>query len=236
VNLEIASDKQDGFCFRSPALKRAFVGINTYEISAARARYDAAHELGHVLLHESATPTQVRDTALNKLIEQQAHRFAGAFLFPRASFRREVLAPTLDYFAALKKRWGMSIAAMIYRAGVLGMIDDREKTELYKKLSRRQWRGPLQEPFDDPIEMPLERPRMLRRGINVMLGEGYSRSTIQAAIGIPEKEIEQIAGLERGFFRSAELVELATPKRQPLKAVDVESGQVLEFPSRHRSQ
>ncbi|MCP3475905.1 hypothetical protein NLM33_37320 [Bradyrhizobium sp. CCGUVB1N3] len=41
---------------------------------------------------------------MNKQIEQQAHRFAGAFLFPREAFRFEVTRPTLDYFRALKKR------------------------------------------------------------------------------------------------------------------------------------
>ena len=49
VNLEILSDKQDGFSFRSPSLERTFVGVNVHNVSAARARYDAAHELGHVL-------------------------------------------------------------------------------------------------------------------------------------------------------------------------------------------
>ncbi|WP_375167543.1 ImmA/IrrE family metallo-endopeptidase [Bradyrhizobium sp. CCGUVB4N] len=53
-------------------------------------------------------------------MEQQAHRFAGPFLLPREAFRFEVTPPTLDYFCALKKRWGMSIATMIYRAFDLG--------------------------------------------------------------------------------------------------------------------
>jgi Zn-dependent peptidase ImmA (M78 family) len=233
VNLEITSEKQDGFFFYSHTLARPFVGINTYQISCARSRYDAAHELGHAILHREVTLSQLRDPALNKRIEQQAHLFAGAFLFPRASFRQEVAVPTLDYFSALKKRWGMSIAAMVYRAGVLGMIDDFEKVELYKKMSRRQWRGPLQEPFDDPSEMPLEKPRMLRRGVKVMIEEGYSRATIQAAIGLPSKEAEQILGLDKGFFQTADLVQLATPKpRTNLKTTDLESGEVIEFPQR----
>jgi Zn-dependent peptidase ImmA (M78 family)/transcriptional regulator with XRE-family HTH domain len=233
VSLEIMSDKQDGFFFYSHSLDRPFVGVNTYQISAARARYDASHELGHAVLHKHVTLPQLRDPALNKLIEQQAHLFAGAFLFPRSSFRDEVAVPSLDYFSALKKRWGMSIAAMVYRAGVLGMIDEVEKVDLYKKLSRRRWRGPLQEPFDNPAEMPLERPRMLRRAVNVMISEGYSRATIRAGIGLPEKETEQIAGLDRGFFQTADVVQLATPKpRESLKVTDVESGDVIEFPQR----
>lgn len=229
VNLEITSDKQDGFYFHSETLERPFVGINSYNISAARARYDVSHELGHAILHSAVTLQQLRDPLLNKQIEQQAHRFAGAFLFPREAFRFEVVAPTLDYFCALKKRWGMSIGAMVYRAFNLGMVDDQEKGVLYRNLTRRGWRGPLQEPFDSPAEMPLERPRMLRRAIGVITSEGTSRSAVKAALALPDKEIEQIAGLETGFFRPAELHHLATSKRSALKTIDVESGQVIEF-------
>ncbi|MGM4919539.1 helix-turn-helix domain-containing protein [Tardiphaga sp. 813_E8_N1_3] len=229
VNLEITSDKQDGFHFYSPTLERPFVGINTHNISCARARYDVAHELGHTVLHRDVTLQQLRDPLLNKQIEQQAHLFAGAFLFPREAFRAEVLAPTLDYFCALKKRWGMSIGAMIYRAFNLGMIDDQEKSILYRNLTRRGWRGVLQEPFDSPEEMPIERPRMLRRGIGVLVNEGTSRSAIKAALNLPEKEIEEIAGLERGFFTPAEIHHLASPRKSPLRATDIESGQVIEF-------
>ncbi len=73
VNLDIVSDKQDGFCFCSPTLGRPFVGINVYHISCARARYDAAHELGHLILHRHVTPQQERDPVQRKLIEQQAY-------------------------------------------------------------------------------------------------------------------------------------------------------------------
>jgi Zn-dependent peptidase ImmA (M78 family) len=229
VNLEITSEKQDGFCFYSSTLERPFVGINSHNISCARARYDVAHELGHAVLHSAVTLQQLRDPLLNKQIEQQAHRFAGAFLFPREAFRSEVIAPTLDYFCALKKRWGMSIGAMIYRAANLGMIDEQEKSVLYRNLTRRGWRGILQEPFDSPAEMPIERPRMLRRGVSVVINEGTTRSAIKAALNLPEKEIEQIAGLDKGFFTPAEIHHLATPKKSSLRAVDVESGQIIEF-------
>lgn len=233
VNVEIASDKQDGFCFRSAQLNRLFVGINTYEVSAARARYDAAHELGHIVLHKYVSPQQSREPVQHKLLEQQAFRFAGAFLFPRAAFRREVGTPSLDYFSALKKRWGMSITAMVYRAFDLGLIDDFERGVLYRNMTRRKWRGTRQEPFDDPAEMALERPRMLRRGLEVAISAGWlGRAGIQSALPLPEREIEQLVGLGRGFFKTADLIPLATAKRTSLKAVDMESGKVVEFPSR----
>jgi Zn-dependent peptidase ImmA (M78 family)/DNA-binding XRE family transcriptional regulator len=235
-SLEITSEKQDGFCFYSSKLQRIFVGINSQNISAARARYDAAHELGHIVLHGSVTPHQLRDPLLHKQLEQQAHRFAGAFLFPRSAFHAEVRVPTLDYFCALKKRWGISIAAMVHRAFDLGLVDSLEMTDLYRKMGRRRWRGILQEPFDSPEEMPLERPRMLRRGVEVLLADGRLRSTIRAALSLPEREIEQLAGLESGFFKCAEVVRLASPKHNPLKAVDMESGNIVEFPGRKANE
>jgi Zn-dependent peptidase ImmA (M78 family) len=231
VHLEITSEKQDGFHFWSPSLERPFVGINTHQISAARSRYDMAHELGHAVLHKNVTLQQLRDPSLNKQIEQQAHYFAGAFLFPRDSFRSEVRVPSLDYFCALKKRWGMSIGAMIYRASNLGMIDATEKSALYRNLTRRGWRGPLQEPFDAPGEMPLERPRMLRRAVGVLVNEGASRATVLAAFALPDKEIEQLASLEKGFFRPVEVHHLAVPKKAPLRITEMESGEVIEFSS-----
>ncbi|MGX7706069.1 helix-turn-helix domain-containing protein [Methylobacterium sp. Gmos1] len=236
VNLEIPSDKQDGFCFYSRRLERSFVGINIYDVSCARARYDCAHELGHMVLHSQVTPQQERDPSLHKLIEQQAHRFAGALLFPRKAFFEEVRNPSLDYFASLKKRWGLSIGAMIFRAYNLDMINDQERTVLYRNLTRRGWRGALREPFDDRSVMPLERPRMFKRGVETLLSEGYyTRSGLLDCLSLPEQEVEQITGVEPGFFRSGELVQLAVPKNsKTFRSLDLESGEIIEFSRRFK--
>ncbi len=235
VQLEIPSDKQDGFCFRSKLLKRIFVGINVYQITAARARYDIGHELGHAVLHRYITAEQSRDPMLAKLQEVQAHRFAGAFLFPKDAFMAEVPVPSLDYFSNLKRRWGMSIAAMVYRAFNLGLIDEFERTQLYQNMTRRRWRGPMREPFDSLTEMPLERPRMLRRGVEAIVGAGiFGRAALRSSIALPEAEFEQVAGLTKGFLREpAEVVQIpVTPKQSSLTALDLESGNVVEFPRR----
>jgi Zn-dependent peptidase ImmA (M78 family)/DNA-binding XRE family transcriptional regulator len=237
VNLEIPSEKQDGFCFYSRTLRRYFVGINTYNISCTRARYDAAHELGHCILHKNVTPQQDKDPLLNKVIEQQAFRFAGAFLFPREAFFKEVGYPSLDYFCDLKKKWGISIAAMVFRAHELGLIDKTEKTMLYQSMSKRRWRGALREPFDDPSEMPLEKPRMLRRGMETVLNENiFGLHAVRGELGFPVREAEQIIGLKHGFFDSAEVISLPVSSRDnDLRAVDLESGKILEFPTRQRT-
>ncbi len=234
VNLDIISDKQDGFFFRSARLSRIFVGINTYNVSGARARYDALHELGHAVLHKMVTPQQEREPLAHKIIEQQAHRFAGAFLFPKDAFVSEIGVPSLDYFCSLKRKWGMSIGAMVYRSYDLGLVNDDEKALLFQNMGRRRWRGPLREPFDNEADMPVERPRMLRRGMEVIAADGpVARASIIAALPHPEAEIEQLTGVDKGFFSSASLHRLEVTKRSSsLKTVDLESGTIVEFPGR----
>jgi Zn-dependent peptidase ImmA (M78 family)/transcriptional regulator with XRE-family HTH domain len=239
TTLEIASDKQDGFCFRCASLGRAFVGINTYNVSACRGRLDAAHELGHIVLHGRVTPEQERDPASRKMIEQQAFRFAGALLFPRHAFLSEVGALSLDYFSSLKKRWGMSIAAMISRAYDLGLIDNENRRVMFQNMTRRRWRGgPLREPFDDLSVMPLERPRMLRRALDVVLSEGiFGRAAIRAALPLPVNELEQLIGVSPGFLRDgADIIAIsAALRRDKPEALDLETGRIVEFIPRKKN-
>lgn len=238
TTLEISSDKQDGFCFRCANLRRPFVGINTYNVSACRARLDAAHELGHIVLHAKVTPEQERDPASRKILEQQAFRFAGALLFPRQAFISEVGALSLDYFSSLKKRWGISIGAMISRAFDLNLIDQDGRRVMFQNMTRRRWKGPLREPFDDPAVMPLERPRMLRRALEVVLNEGeFGRSAIRAALPLPLSELEQLIGVSVGFLRdSGEIVAMsARARREKTQAFDLETGRIVEFIPRKKN-
>lgn len=230
VGLSIASEKQDGFCFYSDELQRPFVGINSLHASAARARFDAAHELGHLILHRKVTREQSKSTLYHKVIEDQAHRFAGAFLFPSESFFSEVRHTSLDYLVHLKRRWGMSVGAMIYRAYSLDLLDDTEKSDLFTSMTRRRWRGKLREPFDSPDEMPLERPRMMRRAVEAILKEDvFSPNELIKEIALPSSEIEAISGLDTGILESTKTADLEIHLRR-FTTTDLETGNVVRFP------
>jgi Zn-dependent peptidase ImmA (M78 family) len=69
----------------------AYCVLGTEKASAVRSRFDAAHELGHVLLHRTVTDKYIRRTDMFKLLESQAHRFAGAFLLPASSFATDLM-------------------------------------------------------------------------------------------------------------------------------------------------
>ena len=68
--------------------------------------YSAAHELGHLVLHEETSAGEAKT-------ERQADRFAGAFLAPRESFLEECPRRwSFEAFRQLKFRWRISIAAL----------------------------------------------------------------------------------------------------------------------------
>ncbi len=89
-----------------------FVFLNTLK-SAEHSRFDAAHELGHLVLHREAG-------VHGKQAEHEANRFASAFLMPRSSIlERAPVFPSLSALIQLKKQWIVSVAALAYRLHAL---------------------------------------------------------------------------------------------------------------------
>lgn len=140
--------------------ERPLVVLNS-EVTACRSTFDAAHELAHLILHRHLDARVLSDNAKFKHIENQAHRFAGAFCFPAKSFAREVSTPTLEMFASLKRRWRVSIKMMIHRAKDLEFLPDDRAVRLYRNYNWRKWH--IAEPFDN--EMLHDRPRLLARSV-----------------------------------------------------------------------
>ena len=72
-----------------------YIVIGIDKGSPARWRFDAAHELGHVLLHAKVRRETLDRPEQHKKIEEQAHRFARAFLLPLASFGDDLFGVSL---------------------------------------------------------------------------------------------------------------------------------------------
>ncbi len=86
----------------------------------ARSRFDAAHELGHLIMHSDADPLSLEQ-------ERQAHMFASAFLMPSASVSCDLIhrAPTLTTWEDVLERrahWGVSAKALLYRSREMGTL------------------------------------------------------------------------------------------------------------------
>ncbi|MGA7778242.1 MAG: XRE family transcriptional regulator [Paraburkholderia sp.] len=107
------------------ATRRPVIGVNPEGRSACRTRFGIAHEVGHFCLHIGV---QTGD----KMTESQANRFASAFLMPRRYFASECRAALrgsrLNWTALseIKKSWGVSKAAALYRGRQLGVFSDEQ--------------------------------------------------------------------------------------------------------------
>lgn len=172
--------------------------------TASRARFDAGHELGHLVLHE--------DTATGDTItEQQANRFAGAFLAPRESFITE--CPRRWSFAAfqtLKSRWKMSISALLYRAKDLGCLSPSSYRRAMIELGElRKNEGP---------EWPVEQPSLLSQALS-LLQEHTTLDQLASELTINTSELKNL-------LRSCVPVELI---QKMSRGIDDEIGKVVFF-------
>ena len=89
-----------------------------------RLNLDIAHELGHILLHPWGESIDLIDKAEFNGREKQANMFASALLLPKETFGEDIkMYPTdLAYYQFMKRKWKMSIQAMMYRARQLDII------------------------------------------------------------------------------------------------------------------
>ena len=179
-------------CYETP-----YVFLGADKNNAFRSRYDAAHELGHLLLHRNVDKKYIDLVRTNELMEKQAYRFAGAFLLPASSFANDFYAGSLDAFRALKPKWKVSVQAMIYRSADLGFVNEEQARRLWINRTRRGWK--FREPLDE--DLPIEEPRLLRRAFELLINEGVqSRAEISFALPYALSDIEELASLPSGFL------------------------------------
>lgn len=117
------------------ATKRPLIALNNDGRSACRERFGVAHELGHFSLH-------IGILTGDRLTETQANRFASSLLMPRSTFSAEcrlgLRGTRLNWsgLSELKLRWGVSKAAIIFRARQLGVFTDDQARAGYVGLNR----------------------------------------------------------------------------------------------------
>lgn len=123
------------------------------KLSECRIRFDMGHELGHIVLHPWSEDIETLSKEEFKARERQANMFASAFLLPRESFLRDVFQYSTDlkFYRFLKKKWNVSIQAMLIRARQLNAISPSQYQYLMRQLSKNGWR--LHEPDDVLVDL-----------------------------------------------------------------------------------
>lgn len=116
-----------------------------------RARFDAAHELGHVVLH--------RGRRRDRKSETEADNFASAFLMPTDWFRDQQWKPfSWHVIDRASHHFGVTRVAALYRAHDIGLLSEPVYRAAMADASIRGWRR--HDPTDSaPPELLTDRVR-----------------------------------------------------------------------------
>lgn len=180
------SERVDALSMDRP---RPIIVRSSAKESLCRLRFDLAHECGHLVMHRGIhTGDQVS--------EDQANRFASAFLLPRAGFLKEFPRGKLLNWPAMyqmKKRWKVAVRAIIRRALDLQLITSSQYRSANIHLVK-SGQAKL-EKFDDVL--PMEEPELMNRALVALekaKPQGIRR--IAGELGWADKMYQLIVGNE----------------------------------------
>jgi Zn-dependent peptidase ImmA (M78 family)/transcriptional regulator with XRE-family HTH domain len=146
-----------------------------------RLRFSAAHELGHLVLHDEATP--------GPQAEDEADRFAAELLVPYDAMAFAIPQDvTLSALRLLKAQWRVSLRTLVRQGRAVGVIDDERYTSLFRQLSARGWTK------QEPVQVAVEKPRGFRKMAELLYGPhpeaglvGDSRWTRELAVAVLDR-------------------------------------------------
>lgn len=153
---DFGTDRIDGISHWVPPLPPVFL-LNEIK-PGDRQRFTLAHEIGHVVMHDIITKPA-------EILEDEANKFAAAFLMPEQEFELDLEPVNLARFAQLKLRWKVAIQAQVMRAHELGKITQRQKNYLFEQISRLGYRK------EEPNPIPPEETLLLKGLMEVHLDD-----------------------------------------------------------------
>ena len=154
---------------------KPFVFLTSHK-SPERGRWDAAHELGHLVLHLGSAP-QGRE------IEEDADVFAGALLLPEQGVRAR--APryfSLNDVIEQKLYWKVSALAYIRRIHQLGLVTDWQYKSLVIEASQRGYRR-------KEGDIDRESSQIIPKVLGMLRTEGVSLADLACDLAISPAEL-----------------------------------------------
>lgn len=175
ASLNHAYDDIDAFCFYRDGIPYAF--LNT-DKTGERQRFDAAHELGHLVLHSELE----MDPSTSKEREAEANAFASSFLMPRTAVESQRMrAASVERILVARSYWKVSAMAMTHRLHELDLLTDWQYRSACITLSDRGYRRA------EPGGIVPETSQLLRK---VMFGAGARITAREAASALDLLPVE----------------------------------------------
>ncbi|MEU7909549.1 helix-turn-helix domain-containing protein [Microbispora bryophytorum] len=196
----------DAFSIRHRG-KQPFIFLNTQK-SGERGRFDAAHELGHLVLHSEHRIPHGPEA------EKEAQHFASAFLMPRAGIIAQDLHNTsLDRILVAKKAWKVAAIALTYRLHELGLMSDWLYRVTAKQLAQMGYRR------SEPGGIDRESSHLLTKVFAGLRENGISALQVAEAVDLTLDELNKhIFGLAPIALEGGG--ELSSPIRPSLQLIE----------------
>lgn len=175
LKIDFGTDKLDGLSTFNRKGRR-IIFLNS-RMPNDRIRFSLAHELGHTIMHIPQLPDPNQD------VESEANRFAAQFLMPAQEIEPMLVGINIYDLGLLKRKWKVSMKALLYRAKSLMTITENNYRNLQIFYSKKGYnRG-------EPYPLSYESPTILSETINLYKTElGYSEEDLMnlMAIGVEE--------------------------------------------------
>lgn len=178
LGLEEETKNVDAFSFWDG--EQPFVFLNSFK-SAERGLFDAAHELGHLVMHRHGAKGDSR------LAENEANAFASAFLMPKSDILAQ--APRIigaSTILKLKARWRVSAMALAYRMRALGLLTEWQHRSICIELGKRGYRS------GEPVGIERENSAIWPMILRMMWEKRQTRENFAADLGIPMDEVQAL--------------------------------------------
>ncbi|MFZ1539731.1 MAG: XRE family transcriptional regulator [Chromatiaceae bacterium] len=158
-----------------------YVFLNTLK-SPEHSRFDAAHELGHLILHRHGGAR-----AGGKSAEAEANSFASSFLMPQADVMATLpLVYALSQLVEAKRRWGVSVAALAYRLHKLEILSDWQYRSFCIQINKRGYRT------DEPNGIDREESVVWKTVFGQLWSDQITKAHVAAELWIPLHELENL--------------------------------------------
>jgi Zn-dependent peptidase ImmA (M78 family)/DNA-binding XRE family transcriptional regulator len=185
-----------------------YVFLNTMK-SAECSRFDAAHELAHLVLHQDGK-------VKGREAEDQANGFARAFLMPKADILSQLpRVRDLQHLIATKARWKVSVSALNYRLHKLGVISEWRNRDFCIEIAKRGYNT------KEPRPLERERSWVWDKVLKTLWAERTTQRDIADSLDLPVSEVE---GLLFGVLNVPGSGKPEPPRRLKL----VEDGSVAQ--------
>lgn len=157
-----------------------FVFLNTMK-TAEHSRMDAAHELGHLVLHAQ------HEVPGGRYEEREAQHFASAFLMPMGTvIANAPRSGRLEDLIRAKRHWSVALSNLTYRMHSLGLLTEWQYRSLFIEISSQGYR--TKEP--DGIER--ETSQLLTKVFQSLRDEGISKADIARDLAISTEELNRL--------------------------------------------